>query len=999
MLPIQKRLLLLLKEIKTICEDNNIQWFLMYGTLLGAIRHNGFIPWDDDADIVMTHDNWLKFKDAFTKSPFPNRSLTSVDIDASNYGQAMARYHDITQEQLIKYCTIFNLKQGVYVDILILDNFPDDIKKQKEYNQTLIDYCELAQKRYCPSSYLPGKSNYKEKIVFFLLKNRQKELQSYINKLSTLGDKGNKFLIQRYCINHLYSQEYLAESIFVPFEDTLLPIPKKFYEVLCLQYGENWMYIPQNKISHDDNILSVKESQQGSLVQEYAAIHNGIAHNILYILSKIINTIYIPKRNTWKISSRDIISEYVKYELKMQKYKSDEARILRYLAVQTNVWFVGRLVSAGWWNWYNHSSPALIDINDELLTDSLKYLIKNDGLSLAFMLLKAIDYSGKECSQQLIYLIDVIRAIKQANAYFYEEDYSQAIHISSHYLSVLPDNILLWRIYILAGYTADPREYILPESLPTHLSKDPEIAFVRAALALRERKIGCALTLMRVCARGTRNGIVLRKLLDLGKQAQQILQSKLQQRRDMLLHLEETLVKIADTLSEPGLVTQNNEVQIQTSLPFISSAAKNIAIENQKYFLRYQKKQLELLYELSRLCESCGVRYYLFGNALRAAATRKSVSLQTDRLSIAIDARECRKLLKFYKRHIRSDRFLESPLSNPDFPEFALYYGAKDTLEIDTLSYGFRQYHGIYVEVKILSIAQSSRWKRALRMLAESTWAMEHGLMPITVGRYLFHIILSGLRLVLGKKRIAHWLFRRIFLKGKRIYSPKENYQILWKKRFINLPIKWFSGNTAYALENKKMPVPLSEGVPSLLKKLYGAQWNAWNKSETSNIDPFHISDSCCPYEKFLEHLQTTSCNLTDIWQCRLHLLRFGWFRTFFQRKLARDWNFLLFLNDRYRMYRDVLPLKKQIQYSLARGDEKRFTKLMTTSVMKECLRKTERYLSQGLCFNFDPEMFNIIIEYWRAQKKIPQVKRLLALNKKQKYKKITLNDITQKEI
>ena len=672
---------------------------------------------------------------------------------------------------------------------------------------------------------------------------------------------------------------------------------------------------------------------------------------------------------------------------------------MHYLAIQTNVWFIGRLVSAGWWNWYNHNLPTLINIDEELLADSLKYLIENDGLNLASTLLRAIDFSGKKFSPHLMYWAEIIQAIKEANACFYAGDYLQAISIVKKYIYFFPNNILLWRIYLWAGYIAKPEEYILPKTLSVHVLRDPEVAFVRAALALREGKIGCALALMRRCARGTRNGILLRQLLTLGKKVQEFLQAHLQQRRDMQIHLESILVKIADTLSEPELVTQGAEVQILTSLSSQSSAAKNIAATSQEYFLKYQKKQLELLYELSKLCESCGVRYYLFGDALRAAATRKSIYLRTDRLSIAIDARECRKLLKFYKRHIRSDRFLESLLTNPDFPEFALYYGAKDTLEIDTSSYGFRQYHGIYVEVKILPVAQSSRWKRALRMLAESTWAMEHGLMPITVGRYVFHIILSGLRLVLGKKRIAHFLFRRILLKGKRIYSPKENYQILWKKKFINLPVQWFSGNSVCKLANKKVPVPLSDNIPTLLKKLYGAQWKAWNQNLVTNIDPFHFSDTCCPYERFLEHLQTTPCNLKELWKERLRILRFDWLRAFFQRKLARDWNLLLFLNDRYRMFRDVLPLKKKIQYSLARGDEKKFTQLMGTSVMKECLRKTEQYLSQGLCFNFDPEIFNIIIEYWRSKKKIPQVKRLLKLNKKQKYKKISIKDVTKKDI
>ena len=57
----QKALLQLLKEINDICNRHDIPYYLAGGTLIGAIRHKGFIPWDDDLDIMMTRDNWLRF--------------------------------------------------------------------------------------------------------------------------------------------------------------------------------------------------------------------------------------------------------------------------------------------------------------------------------------------------------------------------------------------------------------------------------------------------------------------------------------------------------------------------------------------------------------------------------------------------------------------------------------------------------------------------------------------------------------------------------------------------------------------------------------------------------------------------------------------------------------------------------------------------------------------------------------------------------------------------
>ena len=62
LLEVQKANLYILKEIERICEKYKLKYMLDAGTLLGAIRHNGFIPWDDDADIAMTRSNFEAFK-------------------------------------------------------------------------------------------------------------------------------------------------------------------------------------------------------------------------------------------------------------------------------------------------------------------------------------------------------------------------------------------------------------------------------------------------------------------------------------------------------------------------------------------------------------------------------------------------------------------------------------------------------------------------------------------------------------------------------------------------------------------------------------------------------------------------------------------------------------------------------------------------------------------------------------------------------------------------
>ena len=62
---LQAIILKTMKTIHTFCVDNNIEYYIIAGTLLGSIRHGGFIPWDDDIDIAMTRDNYEKFRGLF----------------------------------------------------------------------------------------------------------------------------------------------------------------------------------------------------------------------------------------------------------------------------------------------------------------------------------------------------------------------------------------------------------------------------------------------------------------------------------------------------------------------------------------------------------------------------------------------------------------------------------------------------------------------------------------------------------------------------------------------------------------------------------------------------------------------------------------------------------------------------------------------------------------------------------------------------------------------
>jgi len=82
MTDLQERMLLLLKEIDEICRKHDITYFLFAGTALGAARHKGFIPWDDDTDIIMDLENYEKFLSVIHEELKEGRALDWVSEDS-----------------------------------------------------------------------------------------------------------------------------------------------------------------------------------------------------------------------------------------------------------------------------------------------------------------------------------------------------------------------------------------------------------------------------------------------------------------------------------------------------------------------------------------------------------------------------------------------------------------------------------------------------------------------------------------------------------------------------------------------------------------------------------------------------------------------------------------------------------------------------------------------------------------------------------------------------
>jgi len=228
-LEIQQALLVLLKEFNSFCQKSKIKYSLDSGTLLGAVRHNGFIPWDDDLDVIVDRENYNKLINAiYTSETLVIERLTQGSLWISRIRCKTTNY------------------QGKYsptLDVFILDHIPNCrlvafIKKYTIFMLQGMLKCSLSLKK---GSFLMKICSF---VTYMMGKPFSPKVKyNWYNKVSQWGNKRSCEFGT--CYNYIFSEvgtpyhaNMLECLILKDFEDMQVPITADYDFTLRQLYGE-----------------------------------------------------------------------------------------------------------------------------------------------------------------------------------------------------------------------------------------------------------------------------------------------------------------------------------------------------------------------------------------------------------------------------------------------------------------------------------------------------------------------------------------------------------------------------------------------------------------------------------------------------------------------------------------------------------------------------------------------------------------------------------------
>ncbi len=478
MTDIQKELYKLIKEIDEICTKNNIVYYLAGGSAIGALRHRGYIPWDDDMDIYMTRDNYLKFLEVCKTQLPPDRTVVCQELNR-NFHNNFARYMD-TSTTAIHINQLVHEKDpaGIIIDIFVLDPIPDDKKLQEQYIKDFMLYSDIIN----PSSVYSfrWRTNLLRYFKYRILMKKHGidyVLTKLENKMFCYKEEDcSKYILRWGGIPFIFDKDMYGNGVRYQYEDTMLLCPDRSADYLSWHYGDDWMFIPPHSgrerhtaIYSLDTPYTVIEKEAYKYYDINKTYRQFLRRKFLLFLgmypwqlSKDISKAYLGVRLTSKNNKKfKNLDSKINQALKNKNYTFLMNVFNEYFKDQNKRDLIGREDYLGI---NRFRFPIYLNIDEKYFDIAIELLIKNGQTSKALRFLNVKEQKKSLTEKEFEYKKYILN-LENAISLYAKGDFSKSEDIVNELLNKNLDSLSTIKLKIYLLKKKDDKENLDEEVL------------------------------------------------------------------------------------------------------------------------------------------------------------------------------------------------------------------------------------------------------------------------------------------------------------------------------------------------------------------------------------------------------------------------------------------------------------------------------------------------------------------------------------------------------
>lgn len=931
---LQRLILDLIKEIDAICRKYNITYYASGGTVIGAFRHGGFIPWDDDADIYMTRDNFEKFKKAFQIEQPEGRTLGCL-ADNLDYPGTLAHYRNNENTSFItRYHILNSCDAGVLVDIFILDPIDNNPIHWDNHIGKLRIYADLNFPFYTYTScgdtqYLSLYFDYEKKLKKYGKKEINKQLEKEL--FSFPEEEATHYILRWGTLPHIFPKEMFQEPVYVKYEDFELPMPTLWYDYLVMLYGYNWNEVPSKPADEGHvAIISTQHRYTNYLIDSERFIDKDKSLKMYFKRKSLLIQreklrrpfieVFLDAKKQYIKKSQERYLEENHFDIDAMFNNKQYLQIIEafhiFLSEQLSESFIGRMTH----NLYHRfKNPILIPISDNDLEKLMYSLLYTSDINRLNKLLK-LKNDNNQLDCRFMEIKDKLLKVHHILQLFYDKRYTDVLYEVTQLDYSLSNIERLKYVYLSSKL-----------NLLMNLSNE-EVSF----------------------------------LIEKSNKDNKGNWMKLY--GDYLFHIHDNSYKKyyekALCISNDGFILNELSAFFERPLDFHQRFESEISVINSNK----QEVEARLLVELAKMLDSNNIDYCLIGDTLKYAYFENSLPNKDKPLEIAIKPEQVCKLLSVMK----DNPHFETPVENTDILSHSFLYKSLEDYYLLVNHSGKVIRKNLYVRILILRKEPSNILKRKyFNFLNLAFRAYKKG--KESRG-YLVGWIITNLY---SEKRLRRIIFEN-YLK-----MSLNNIANEYKVNKTKYSVTFFEEFSFLHFLNYNFKIPLN--VEKMIQET--------EKSAVFKPSPF--SNQFFTINKYLNNdddqkiLQDYLLNHMDEVKKYSKALKLNKKIKPLNKQAKLNWNILLRAEERFNLYLYYSEKKMKIISLYENGMFKELSEIL--SVYDQSVRE---FLKLGLGLCFDMEITNIYVNLLinNGDEKIAE--KLLRLIPEEHKQKIEIYDI-----